>query len=190
MAVLPCIVALVLNVVTGCSKKEMSQALETAKSKTRAFTNSAVEAVEETRPESGEVTLNLAPNRITISNAELDLISIGDGRPNVVQITTYDPDASSRSYPRFLLHGITNISTASNLAGEKVQCDVYYQESETSPTAMTQPGEAMTVTFQRNNSTAKVLTATLAMISLHGSDDSVIHIEGGNVLAVIRKETK
>jgi hypothetical protein len=188
MVVLP--FTLVLFLALGCSKEEMDQALETAKSKTKSMTNSAVEAVEETLPESGEVTLNIKPNPIAISNAELDLISIGDGRPNVVQITTYDPDASSRSYPALLLHGITNMSTASSLAGEKVQCDVYYQASETSPIAMTQPGEAMTVAFQQYNPTDQALTATLGMISMLGSDGSVIQIEGGDVLAVIREEIK
>ncbi|MDA9934546.1 hypothetical protein OAG76_00545 [Rubripirellula sp.] len=188
MVVLP--FTLVLFLAPGCSKEEMDQALETAKSKTKSMTNSAVVAVEETLPESGEVTLNIKPNPIAISNAELDLISIGDGRPNVVQITTYDPDASSRSYPALLLHGITNMSTASSLAGEKVQCDVYYQASETSPIAMTQPGEAMTVAFQQYNPTDQALTATLGMISMLGSDGSVIQIEGGDVLAVIREEIK
>ena len=188
MVVLP--FTLVLFLAPGCSKEEMDQALETAKSKTKSMTNSAVGAVEETLPESGEVTLNIKPNPIAISNAELDLISIGDGRPNVVQITTYDPDASSRSYPALLLHGITNMSTASSLAGEKVQCDVYYQASETSPIAMTQPGEAMTVAFQQYNPTDQALTATLGMISMLGSDGSVIQIEGGDVLAVIREEIK
>ena len=188
MVVLP--FTLVLFLAPGCSKEEMNQALETAKSKTKSMTNSAVEAVEEALPESGEVTLNFKPDPISISNAALDLISIGDGRPNVVQISTYNPDASSRSYPALLLHGTTNMSTASSLAGEKVQCDVYYQESENSPIAMTQPGEAMTVAFQQYNPTEKVLTATLGIISLRGSDGSVIQIEGGNVLAVIREETK
>jgi len=35
-----------------------------------------------------------------------------------------------------------------------------------------------------------VLTAKLGTISLRGSDDSVIHIDGGDLLAVIREETK
>ncbi len=45
------------------------------------MTNSAVEAVEDTLPESGEVTLNLKPNPIAISNAELALMTIGCAVP-------------------------------------------------------------------------------------------------------------
>ena len=186
--VLPCVLVLVLA--SGCSKDEMNRALETAKSKTRSMTNSAVGALEEGLPESGEVTLTLEPDPIVISQAELNLISTGDGRPNVIQITTYASDAFARSYPALLLHGITNISTASNLVGEKVQCDVYYQESEISPIAMTKPGEAMTVAFQQYNPTDKTLTATLGIISLRGSDDGATQIKGGDLMAVIREETK
>ena len=188
MVLLPVVV--VLPLVLGCSKEEMNQALESAKSKTKAMTASAVEAVEEKLPESGEITLNLKPDPVTISNVDIELISIGDGRPNVVQITTYDPQSPSRSYPALLLHGITNTSTTSTLAGEKVRCDVYYQESETSPVAMTKPGEAITIEFQQYSPTDNALTATLGMIALRGSDDSVIQIEGGDLLAVIREEKK
>ena len=181
---------LVLILAAGCSKEEMNQALETAKSKTKSITDSAVEAVEETLPETGEVTLNLKPDPIAIANAEIDLIAIGDGRPNVIQIATYDPDASSLSYPALLLHGVTDMSTTSSLSGQKILCDVYYQENETSPIAMTKPGEALTVTFQQYNPTEETLTATLGVISLLASDGSVIRIEGGAVLAVIREETE
>ena len=180
---------LVLFLALGCSKEELNEALETAKSKTKSLASSTAEAVEKTAPESGEVTLNFKPNPIAIANAELDLIRIRDGRPNVIQITTYDPETSARSYPVLLLHGITNISTTASLAGETIQCDVYYQKSETSPIAMTLPGEAMTVTFQKPNPTDRLLTASLGMISLRGSDGSTIQIEGGDVLAVIREET-
>lgn len=180
---------LVLPLALGCSKEQMEQALETAKSKTKAMTTSAVESVEKQLPESGEITLNLQPDPIVISNAEIELISIGDGRPNVVQITTYAPETSSRSYPMVLLHGTTNTATTANLAGEKVRCDFYYQQSAASPIAMTKPGEALTVVFQPSNPTNNALTATFGMISLRGSDDSMIQIHGGELLAVIREET-
>lgn len=181
---------LIFFLAPGCSKEELNEALETAKSKTKSLASSTVEAVEKTVPESGEVTLNFKRSPIAIASTELDLIRMRDGRPNVVQITTYDPDTSARSYPVLLLHGITNMSTAASLAGETIQCDVYYQESETSPIAMTLPGEAMTVTFQQYNPTDQLLTASLGAICLCGSDGGKIQIEGGNALAVIREETK
>ena len=112
---------LVLFLAPGCSKEELNQALESAKSKTKSLTSSTVEEIV---PVSGEVILNFKTNPIKIANAEIDLIRIRDGRPNVIQITTYDPETSARSYPVLLLHGITNISTTASLAGETIQCDV------------------------------------------------------------------
>jgi len=181
---------LLVPLVLGCSKEEMSQALESAKSKTKAMTASAVEAVEDKLPESGSITLDRTPQPVTISQADITLISVGDGRPNVVQITSYNPSSASRSYPALLLHGITNLSTASSLEGEKIACDLYLQESETSPITMTEPGHAIVVDFQQYNSVENTLTANLGMISLRGSDDSVLEISGGKVLAVIRGENK
>lgn len=128
---------LVLFLAAGCSKGEMSKAFQTAKSKTKSMTDYAVA---EKLPQLVKVNLDLEPYLIEVSNAELDLISIGYGRPNVVQITTYNTDASYRSYPAILLYGVTNISKPANLPRQKVQCDVYYQESETSPITMTKPG--------------------------------------------------
>ena len=55
---------------------------------------------------------------------------------------------------------------------------------------MTKPGEAITIEFQQYSPTDNALTANLGMIALRASDDSVIQIEGGDLLAVIREETK
>ena len=168
----------------------MNQALEKAKSKTQAMTQSAVQAVEEQLPETGMINLNMTPSAVTISAVDLELISIGDGRSNVVQIVTYDPSASSRSYPTLLLHGTTETSTAAALPGEKVLCDIYYQATASSPIAMTRPGESVAVEFQQYNPEDNALTATVGAVALLGSDDRAVQIEGGNLLAVIRGEEK
>lgn len=179
-----------LSATSGCSKNDMNQAIETAKTKTKLFTKSAVEVAKENLPKSGTITLRINHHPIAISMAQFELISIGDGRPNVIQITTYDSNSSSRFYPALLLHGVTDISMLSELPGKSISCDVYYQASETAPIAIALPGESMTVDFQKYNPTDKSLLATLGMISLCGSDDSVVQIEGGTVLAVLREETK
>jgi len=168
----------------------MNQALEQAKSKTQSMTQSAVEAVEEQLPETGSANLKMTPSPVTISTLDIEVISIGDGRPNVVQIVTYDPSASSRSYPALLLHGTTETSNASGLAGEKVLCDLYYQATESSPIAMTRPGESVAVEFQQYNPEDNALTATIGTVALLGSDDRTVQIQGGDLLAVIRGEER
>ena len=184
------ILMVVLSISSGCSKEEMNQALEKAKSKTQSMTQSAVQAVEEQLPETGMINLNMTPSAVAISAVDLELISIGDGRPNVVQIVTYDPSASTRSYPALLLHGTTEISSASALAGERVLCDLYYQATNSSPIAMTKPGEAIVVEFQQYKPEDNALTATVGAVALLGSDDRTVQIEGGDFLAVIRGEEK
>lgn len=174
----------------GCSKEEMKQKLEEAKAKTKSLTESAVQAVEDQLPEKGHVALEIdspaqqAP--VELKQADLELISIGDGRPNVIQIVTYDTSASTRSYPSLMLHGTTSAASPSALAGTTVACEMYYQASVSAPIAKTAPGAAVSVSFGSLNAEDNALPATLGAIELVGSDDKPVSIRGGQILAVIR----
>lgn len=170
---------------TGCSKEEIKQKFEEAKAKTQEITESAVEAVEERLPEKGSIALETNPP-VEIKKADIELISIGDGRPNVVQILSYDPSATTRTYPSVLLHGTTNATRAEDLSGETVMCDMYYQASATAPAAMNQPGGYVSVEFGALNAEDHALPATLREVELVGSDDKPVPIRGGAIAAVIR----
>jgi hypothetical protein len=172
---------------TGCSKEEIKQRFDEAKAKTRAMTESAVEAVEERLPETGSIALQTNPP-VEIKKADIELISIGDGRPNVVQIITYNPSTTTRTYPSVLLHGTTTANSAAALAGETVMCDMYYQASATAPAAMTKPGGYVSVEFGALNAEDNALPATLREAELVGSDDKPVQIRGGAIVAVIRGE--
>ena len=174
-------------VAAGCSREEVKQKFEEAKAKTQAMAESAVEAVEERLPDTGSFTLETDPP-VEIKKADIELISIGDGRPNVVQIVTYDPSTTARAYPSVLLHGTTTATTAAALAGETVMCDMYYQASATTPAAMTKPGGSVSVEFGALNTEDNALPATLREAELVGSDDKPIQIRGGAIVAVIRGE--
>lgn len=170
---------------TGCSKEEIKQKFEEAKAKTQAMTESAVEAVEEKLPERGSIALQTNPP-VEIKKADIELISIGDGRPNVVQIVSYNPSTTTRTYPSVLLHGTTTATSAAALAGETVMCDMYYQASATAPAAMTKPGGYVSVEFGAVNAEDHALPATLREVELVGSDDKTVQIRGGAIVAVIR----
>jgi hypothetical protein len=120
----------------------------------------------------------------------LDLIVIGDGRPNVVQIVNYDVRRPGHSFPAVMLHGMTHASTASALAGETIDCDVYYQASADAPIAMTRPGTSQSVSFESINPDHRVLSATLGRVELLRSDDQTISIQGGKLTAAIPAEGK
>jgi hypothetical protein len=177
----------IVIVPSGCSKEEIKQKFEEAKAKTQEMTASAVEAVEERLPESGSIVLEMTPV-VEIKQADVELISIGDGRPNVVQIVSYDPSTTSRSFPCVLLHGTTTAKSASALAGETITCDMYFQASPTAAVAMTKPGGSVSVQFGAVNVEDNALSATLLQAELVGSDDKPVQIRGGEIVAVIRGE--
>jgi hypothetical protein len=178
----------VLVMPAGCSKEEIKQKLEEAKTQAQSLKESAVQAVEEKLPETGSFTLQMSPTAAPIKKADLEVISIGDGRPNIVQIVSYDPAKTSRSYPTVMLHGATTATSASALSGETVQCDMYFQASSSAPIAVTKPGGSVAVTFGSLNTEDNALSATLGMAELIGSDDKPVQIQGGDVVAVIRGE--
>ncbi len=173
---------------SGCSKEKIQAALEEAKTQTRSLTKSTVEAIEEKLPETGSLTLETSPPTSPVERLDLDLITIGDGRPNVVQIVSYDVRTPGRSFPVVMLHGTTTASTASSLAGETIACDLYLQSSANTPIAMTRPGESVSVTFDTFNQEDNTINATLGSVHLLSSDDQTISIGGGQMVAVIRAE--
>lgn len=182
------LVLALLMIPIGCSKEELTEALNDAKTKTQSLTDSAVEAVEERLPESGSIALEMNPTAEPTKKAHIELISIGDGRPNVIQLASYEPKLSTKTFPAVLLHGPTTTGTASSLSGETVQCDMYYQASPNAPIAMTKPGSSVAVKFERMIPDDNALLATLGMVELVGSDNQTIRINGGEITAVIRGE--
>ncbi len=178
------VVALWLCLV-GCSKEEVTQAFNDAKAKTQELAAPVIEKVEQVLPESGSLTLEMTP-AVEMEMADIHVFSIGDGRPNVVQVVTYDPDAGSQRYPRLMLHGTTAVTSAAMLVGKSVPCDMYFQSSSTSPVAMTQPGNQVSVSFDQYDSENATVQASLGSAELLGSDGKTISIRGGVLIAVVQ----
>ncbi len=176
--------ALLILCPLGCSKDEVKKAFDSAAAKTQELAKSSVEKIEQQLPETGSVSLQVTP-AVEIKSANVQVISIGDGRPNVVQVVTYDPQASSTSFPRMMLHGTTTVTSAAALSGEEVQCDMYYQNSYSSPIAMTKPGSSVVVKFTRFDPERKVVEASLGMANLMGSDGKTVKVGGGSLVAMV-----
>jgi hypothetical protein len=170
----------------GCSKEELKQKMEQVQTQAKAYTETAVQAVEEKLPESGSISLNMTPPVDRINKLDVQLISIGDGRPKVVQVISYDPKGNT--YPRILLQGPTEAPSATGLAGQTVPCDLYFQQAGATPIAMTKPGESINVSFGSFNGEDKVLTAKLGASQLISSDGKTIQLSGGDLVAVVRSE--
>lgn len=177
----------VLLVSLGCSKEEFKEAINTATEKTQEIAKAGVESIESQLPEKGQATLKLDTD-VTIKSASVQLISVGDGRANVFQIATYDTTQSSRTFPALLLHGGTSAAGVTGLSGEKINCDMYYQESYSSPIAMTKPGSSIIVNVNRFDAERNVIEASLGMADLITSDGKVVRVSGGDIVALIAKE--
>ena len=181
------LLALGIVILAGCSKEEIKQKMQDAQSKLEAVAESTVEAVEEKLPETGSITLQTTP-ATEASQADLELISVGDGRPSVVRIVSYDPSNTTRAYPAIMLQGTTNATSAAGLANQTVKFDMYLQASPSGPVAMTKPGESVTVTFRTMMVEDNALPATLSSAKLLGSDFRPVDIRGGEIVAVVRGE--
>ena len=167
----------------GCSKEELKTAYNSAAAKTQELAAPVVEKIEDKLPESGNATLEMTP-AVEMKQAEVAVIPLGDGQ-NVVQIVTYETGKSTRTYPCMMLHGQTSASSASTLSGQSVECDMYFQNSSSSPIAMTKPGSSVVVTFGQLDAENDTVTASLGMTRLIGSDGKDVLVSGGNVLAVV-----
>lgn len=163
----------------------MKQALADAKAKTESAVSQVGAAVEEKLPETGNMKLDVTPSVEESKRADVELITIGGGRPNVIQIVNYDPATTARSFPVVLLHGTTTVSSVSALAGSSVDCDMYFQATSASPIAITPPGGSVKVTFGSMNED-NALSATLGSAQLVDSADKPVQVRGGQVLAVVR----
>jgi hypothetical protein len=177
----------ILLVPAGCSKEEIKEKLKQAQEKVEAVAESTAKAVEDRLPETGSITLELSQPTEQLKRADFELIVIGDGRPNVVQILTYDPGSSSRDYPCVLLHGTTKATSAAGLSSETVACDMYFQASASGPVVMTKPGASVLVTFGSLSVEENTLSASLGAAELDSSDNSPISIRGGDLVAVVRE---
>lgn len=185
--VLTLLLLVILLVPVGCSKEELKEKLKQAQEKVESVAESTAKAVEDKLPETGSITLDMSKPVETMKRANFELIVIGDGRPNVVQILTYDPATSTRTYPCVLLHGTTMATSAGSLSSETVNCDLYFQGSPSGPIVMTKPGGSVAVTFGPLNVEENTLSATLGASDLVSADNSPVSIRSGDLVAVVRE---
>ena len=196
--ILTAVFALALLLAAGCSKEDVTKMANSVKEKTASIAESGKEVikqgkdavtqgaaiVKEQLPESGKVTLQVSPP-LEIPSASIEVISIGDGRKNVVQIANYDVAAAPKSYPSILIQGTTTAGDPASLAGQTVACELYMREGPTSPIAMTAAGQPAQVTFKSFDPQEKTVAADIGAAGLIGSDNHPVAFGGGKILAVI-----
>ena len=94
------LVACLLASANGCSKEKLAEMANTVNDKVKEqaknITESAV--VAEVIPATGRAEIKVTPP-VESKAAYARLYVIGDGRPGVVQFTSYDPDKGPNTYP-------------------------------------------------------------------------------------------
>jgi hypothetical protein len=182
----------------GCSKEELKKAYDDAKTKTEDLTaqatakanatlEEATAKLEEVLPATGSITARGSLPIEKTGKANIEVIVIGDGRPNVVQVLSYEDDQESMSYPAVLLHGTTDANSAKSLAGSSVNCDLYMQATASGPIVMTAPGGHVAVTFNQFNSEDGTISASIAAGEVISSDETTAQFLGGELVAVVRE---
>jgi hypothetical protein len=64
---------------------------------------------------------------VTTASAHVRLHVIGDGRPSVLQFTTYDPDKGPETFPALLIRATTDAQSTQGIEGQTLQADGYLQ---------------------------------------------------------------
>lgn len=189
---LSCLAIIGLFALVGCSKDEMKkmatsvqQTTQDLAAQSQEYIQGAVETVEQQLPATGTVTLRLDPE-LQIDVANVELIKIGDGRPNVIQIASYDTASSPNKFPCLLLHGQTSVQDVTQLVGETVPCDLYVQQSSGGEILMTAAGTSLQITFRQLDQKKGTLKASIGSGRLIGSDESTVNLNGGSFDALIK----
>ncbi len=118
--------ALLAFVMAGCSQEKLDEMVSNVKDKAQVITQAAV--VAEVIPATGHATINVSPP-VKVNVAYARLYATGDGRPAVVQFTTYDPDKGPQNYPALLVRATTPATSLESLAGQSLSAKVFFQQS-------------------------------------------------------------
>ncbi len=190
------ILALSLALSTGCSKEKMNELAANVKETTSEITSTAesittqaqsvIQTAKEQIPSTGSLTLEMTPP-IKTNDAKIELISVGDGRPNVIQVLTYAPE-STTAYPRALLHGTTTAASVAMLAGQQIKCDLFIQTSASDPMIASISGSPVAVDFSTYDLQAGTIKASISSSNLIRADNQPVSLSGGDLTAVVVKE--
>ena len=178
----------------GCSKEKLQDFADTVQKEgeslvieSKKMTDSLVETAKEQLPETGKMTIQ-TPEPIQLDRAVVKLHSIGDGRKNSLQITSYDPGAARVSAPAVFIHSTTDVQTVALAAGQSIPCNLFVELKPGTPIARNPIGKPVAVTFGSMNMKEKTITATISPCTLVGSDNQPVSIGGGDILAVVLED--
>ena len=184
----PCLLlslCILSHLLCGCDRKELEKLTQQVKEAT-------VEKVETALPQVkpkpvGELQIATNPP-VSFTSVAVTLLSVGDGRPNVVQIRPAADIAPSvqGSYPDFLIQAETPASSLSQLIGQTLPVNFFLQTSASGPISYSIEDRPVTLTFDRQEETE--LIGRINSGALIGTDGQELPI-GGSFRAIMMPST-
>ncbi|MEL6109575.1 MAG: hypothetical protein AAFU85_26495 [Planctomycetota bacterium] len=197
-------VLLGLLLLAGCSKEDLEKAANSAKqaasdvaakglaegekivAKSKEVTDTLVEKAEEVLPAAGKIKLATEPTPIETDRGIIVMYSVGDGRKNSMQITSYEPKAASIDSTAVFIHATTDIETVALLGGKTIPCNVFVESAGV--VSRNVFGKPVEITFGMINVEENTISATMPACMLLGSNNKPLSLAGGEIVAVITEQ--
>ena len=164
----------------ACSREKFSELVDKTKQKVSAGADRFKQGVN-TATDTAKERLNLAGNAIIQLDSPVDtascyatLITLGDGRPNVLQMRSYSSPAQE-SFPSILLRAPVKAAGASELIGQVVPAQLFVQAAADSPVWYSGAGshvQLKIVSADDKSLTAEILSG--ALLNTHKSGDQAV----------------
>ena len=135
------------------------------------------------QPETGQISLMMNPP-LDFGQAKIELVAVGDGRPSMMQITSYDPDSGPGEGANLLIHGRTTATNVKELAGQKIECSLFLRTDTPQSVARSTNEHPVSLTVHEINVENSTLQATLSQSQLASADHQRIPMNGGRIVAV------
>ena len=156
--------ALLLGLFAGCSKEKMDAMVNTVKDQANAIASNPT--IAKVLPATGNVQLAMTPP-VSTTAAYVKIHKIGDGRPNVVHFTSYEPTGGPNQFPAILVRGITTANEVAELAGKNVAASVYVQTKSGASVYRTRPGDVIEMSISPPVADKNTVAATLPGFTLY-----------------------
>ncbi|PNY36427.1 hypothetical protein C2E31_13430 [Rhodopirellula baltica] len=178
----------------GCSKKDLSEIADSISEKGESFvkesrklTDSLVNEPEQPPTPTGELELQFdTPVRFEAANVQV--FCVGYGRPNSLQLLTYDASADRLPDSGLLIEAATEIETVALLVGKTLACNLFVATGYNRPVLSTSIETPVEVRFDAMNFSAGTVTGTILPCSLKRPDGEMVELSGGTFTAIMLSE--
>lgn len=154
-----------LPIATGCSKEKLKEMANTVNDKVKEQAKTMTESAAVVLPPTGKAEIKVSPPAESKA-AYARLYVIGDGRPGVVQFTSYDPDKGPNTYPALLIRANTTATSLDSLGGQTLNAQVFFQPQNGAAILSTGESGVVPITIAPIDPGKKTLNATMAAGSL------------------------